>query len=100
MGYTTVRITDSTREALRELARLEGKTMQALLEEAVEALRRKRFLEEVNVAYASLRGDEKAWAAVEKERKEWDGTLLDGLEVHEARGRYKARPKRRRRPRT
>jgi hypothetical protein len=64
MGHTTVRISDS--------------------------LRRKRFLEEVNAAYASLRGDTKAWAAVQRERKEWDRTLLDGLTVHEPRGRYDA----------
>lgn len=68
--------------------------MQALLEEAVETLRRKRFLEEVNAAYASLREDTKAWAAVQREREEWDRTLLDGLTIHEPRGRYDAGGKR------
>lgn len=90
MGHTTVRISDSTREMLREMARTEGKPMQALLQEAVEALRRKRFLEDVNAGYASLRGDAKAWAALEKERQTWDGTLLDGLSVREPRARYGA----------
>jgi hypothetical protein len=74
--------------------------MQALLEEAVETLRRKRFLEQVNTAYASLRQDAGAWAAVEQERREWDQTLLDGLAVHESAGRYppaaKRRPRRKR----
>lgn len=64
--------------------------MQALLEEAVEALRRQRFLEQVNAAYAAIRGDAKAWAAVEQERRAWDGTLLDGLSVHEPPGSYEA----------
>ena len=68
--------------------------MQALLEEAIETLRRKRFLEQVNAAYASLRRDVKAWEAVERERREWDQTLLDGLAVHEPRGRYGAGAKR------
>lgn len=95
MGHTTVRISDSTREMLREMARTEGRPMQALLQEAVEALRRKRFLEGVNAAYASLRGDAKAWAAFEKERRTWDGTLLDGLSVHEPPARYAAGTKRR-----
>jgi hypothetical protein len=95
MVYTTVRITASTRDILREMARTEGRPMQALLEEAVEILRRKRFLEEVNAGYASLRDNAKAWGVVEAERREWDHTLHDGLTVHEARGRYGAGPKRR-----
>ncbi|HUG53220.1 MAG TPA: toxin-antitoxin system protein [Vicinamibacteria bacterium] len=101
MGHTTMRISDSAREVLRQMARVEGRTMQALLEEAIETLRRKRFLEEVNAAYASLRRDAKAWAAVERERRGWDRTLLDGLTVHEPRGGYDAGAKRRpRRKRT
>ena len=51
MVYTTVRITASTRDILREMARVEGRPMQTLLEEAVETLRRKRLLEEVNAGY-------------------------------------------------
>lgn len=94
MGHTTVRISDSTREILREMARTEGRPMQALLQEAVEALRRKRFLEDVNAGYASLRGDAKAWAAFEKEQRTWDGTLLDGLTAREPRARYGAGKKR------
>lgn len=95
MGHTTVRISHSAREVLREMSRSEGRPMQALLEEAVETLRRKRFLEEVNAAYASLRGDAKAWAAIQRERQEWDRTLLDGLAVHEPSGRYDVGGKRR-----
>ena len=57
--------------------------MQSLLEEAVEALRRRRFLEETNAAFASLRKSPAAWTALRAERKEWDATLLDGLAVHE-----------------
>jgi predicted secreted protein len=96
-----VRISDSAHEILREMAQIEGRSMQALLEEAVETLRRKRFLEQVNAGYASLRTDAKAWTAVERERREWDRTLLDGLTVHEPGGRYDAGRKRRpRRKRT
>jgi hypothetical protein len=94
MRRTTVRISDLARETLREMSRVEGRPMQALLEEAVETLRRKRFLEQVNAAYASLRRDATAWAAVERERLDWDGTLLDGLRVHEPGARYDAGPKR------
>ena len=57
--------------------------MQALLDEAVEALRRKRFLEATNDAFARLRKNGAAWTAVEGERRAWDATLLDGITVHE-----------------
>ena len=83
------------------LARAEGKPMLALLDEAVEALRRQRFLEQVNAANASLRTDPQAWEAVETERREWDATLADGLAVAEPRLPYATRrrpAKGRRRP--
>jgi hypothetical protein len=64
------------------------------LEDAVEALRRQRFLEQVNAAYASLRADPRAWKAVEAEREAWDVTLADGLAASEPRHRYGS-PKRR-----
>ena len=53
--------------------------MQVVLEQAVETLRRQRFLEAVNSAYGSLRGDAEAWAEIEQDRRHWDSTLLDGL---------------------
>jgi hypothetical protein len=91
MGYGTVRISDTARGTLRKLARTEGKSMLALLDEAVEALRRQRFLEQVNDAYAALRDDPRVWEGVEAERREWDVTLDDGLLAAEGRARYKAR---------
>ena len=91
MGQTTVRISEATRDTLRDLARAEGRPMQAVVEQAVEALRRQRFLEAVNSAYASLRGDAEAWAEVERDRRDWDSTLLDGLGVRESRGKHRPR---------
>ena len=75
--------------------------MLALLDEAVEGLRRQRFLEQVNAAYATLRRDARAWTAIEGERREWDGTLADGLSVAEGRAPYpgRSRPKPRRKRR-
>jgi predicted transcriptional regulator len=69
MGYGTIRISDEARGTLRELARAEGTSMLALLDEAVEALRRQRFLEQVNAAYAALRDDPRAWEGIQAERK-------------------------------
>ena len=57
--------------------------MQVLLDEAIEDLRRRRFLEETNAAFAGLRAKANAWTMLEAERSAWDATLLDGLAVHE-----------------
>jgi hypothetical protein len=92
MSYATTRISASAHVTLREMSRAEGKPMSVLLDEAVETLRRQRFLEQVNAAYATLRADPRAWEAIEGERRAWDVTLPDGLAVAEGRGRYNARP--------
>ena len=101
MSYGTTRISGSAHEVLRQLSKAEGKPMLVLLDEAVEALRRTRFLEQVNAAYATLRADPRSWESVEAERRAWDVTLPDGLAVAEGRGRYEARlrPKRSRKRR-
>lgn len=91
MGYGTTRISTAAHVILRELSKAEGKPMLALLDEAVEALRRQRFLEQVNAAYATLRADPRTWAAIESERRAWDVTLSDGLAVAEGRAPYRVR---------
>jgi hypothetical protein len=96
MGHGTTRISASAHQILRELSKAEGKPMLALLDEAVEALRRQRFLEQVNAAYATLRADPRAWEAIEGERRAWDVTLPDGLAVAEGRAPYEARSRRKR----
>lgn len=53
--------------------------MQGVLARAVEAYRRRLFLEAANAEYASLRADPEAWAEELTERKVWDATLADGL---------------------
>jgi hypothetical protein len=76
---TTIRISSAAHEALRQVSMATGQTMQAALDEAVELLRRQRFLAEVNSGYARLRQDEAAWAEEQAERELWEGTLADGL---------------------
>jgi hypothetical protein len=64
------------------------------LEEAMEILRRQRFLEQVNGADGALRRDPAKWNALERERRrQWDATLADGLEVAEGREPYRVRPR-------
>jgi hypothetical protein len=84
MPSTTVRITQSSRLLLRRLAKRLGKPMQAVLDEAVEEYRRKVFLEAVNLGYAKLRANPKAWAEEVTQRHQWDATLMDGLNRNES----------------
>src|SRR5262245_25926725 len=91
MANTTVRLSEGASETLRELARGGGKSMQAVLEQAIEALRRQHFLEAVNSSYGTIRNDAPGWAEIEEERRAWDATLLDGLSVREGRATYRRR---------
>jgi predicted transcriptional regulator len=80
---TTVRIGEEAHLLLRSLAKEEKRPMLAILEQAIEEYRRRRFLESVNDAYATIRRDDRAWTNLAAERGEWDGALLDGLPDHE-----------------
>ncbi|MES1242086.1 MAG: toxin-antitoxin system protein [Acidobacteriota bacterium] len=73
-----VRINEHTHQVLREMAQTERLSMQAILERAVEEYRRRRFLEDVNDAYAALRADPEAWSEIQSERASWEA-LPDGL---------------------
>ena len=76
---TTIRIKREFREILRELAENAGRSMQAVLEDAIKEYRRKRALEQLNSAFAALKADPEAWEEELAERAEWDVTLQDGL---------------------
>ena len=73
-----VRINPQTHQTLREIAKAEHRSMQAVLEMAVEEYRRRRLLQDANAAYARLRNDPAAWQEIQAERAEWEA-LSDGL---------------------
>ena len=75
----TVRINPESHRKLKALSEELGESMPTVLEQAIESLRRERFMEHASQAYGALRGDKKAWAAEQAERKAWDVTLTDGL---------------------
>jgi predicted transcriptional regulator len=77
---TTIRVSTHTRDLLQALAQRSGVSMQAVLEHALEQYRRQQLLEATNAAYAALHTDAEAWAALERERNDWDQTLADGLQ--------------------
>src|SRR5438552_13461174 len=98
MQGTMVRVRSKTRESLRHLAKKTGSSMQDVLDQAVEALRKELLWKEANAAFAAMRNDPKAWAQELEERRLWDNTLSDGLdpEVPAQVLRNNGRPARRR----
>jgi len=80
MGTTTVRLAETARQALRELAEQSGDSMSAVLEKAIECYRRQRFLEEANAGFAALRANPEEWRDELEERQAWEATSADGLD--------------------
>ena len=63
---------------MKELAELTGEPMPAVLDKAIEACRRRQFLQGLAADFARLRQNPKAWQQELEERAEWDTTLADG----------------------
>jgi len=76
----TVRIGRRSHRMLKELAKSSGDSLTEALDKAIEAYRRERFLDEANVAYATLKRNKAGWRQEQVERQEWDATMTDGLE--------------------
>ncbi len=53
--------------------------MTQLVDEAVDALERRVFFDQMSVRYDALREDANAWAEVEAERRAESGVLRDRL---------------------
>lgn len=76
---TTVRISSTAHEILKQESKAAGCSMQVVLEEAIELYRRRRFLAEINAAYARVREDARAWGEELEERGVWEATSGDGI---------------------
>lgn len=79
MASTTVKIKAETYAKLKETVAETGQPMIDVLAAAVEAYRRRIFLEGVNADFAKLRDDRHAWADEQAERQQWNATLADDL---------------------
>jgi predicted transcriptional regulator len=79
MAQTTVRITEKSRATLKNLAQSEKKSMQLVLEQAIESYRRQRFLEQLNQDFAEVKQDKKAWSELKQDYDLWENTVADGL---------------------
>lgn len=86
MSMQSVPISEFSHQILCELTERCGLTTVEVLDKALDGYRRKLFLEEMNDAYAKLRSDSAAWAAIEEERRSMSGCLMDGLDPKEAWG--------------
>lgn len=76
-------VSEKAAHLLGQLTVQTGLSAADVLEKALDAYRRKLFFEDLNAGYAELRADPEAWAALEAERKLWDATLMDGLDLDE-----------------
>jgi hypothetical protein len=80
MASTTVKINAATYAKLKQAVAETGQPMIEVLDKAVEAYRRRTFLEGVNADFIALRNDRQAWAEEQLDRAAWDATLADGLQ--------------------
>ena len=83
---TTIRVSEATRDRVAALAKSTGRPMTELLEEAVDALERRLFFDELRSRYAELRSDPDAWAQIEAERAAESSSLPDSSGVSPRRG--------------
>lgn len=65
---TTIRVSGETRDRLASLATSTGRPMTRVLDDALEALERKAFFDQLNRRYQELRDNPAAWSAIEDER--------------------------------
>jgi hypothetical protein len=78
-----LRISEDTHEILRELARLEGASMQGVLDKALAEYQKKRFFDSLGAAFGALKADPESWTEEQRERGLWTSTLLDNIEPDE-----------------
>ncbi len=80
MQAHTVRITAGDHAVLTELAKSSGRSMSAVLSEAIKELHRTRLLRQTNEAYERLKQNRSAWGEEAQERRLWEITIPDGRE--------------------
>lgn len=81
MGTTTIRVSGVTRDKLRELSARSGQPLSAVVDRAVEALRREQLFDRFDAAYSRVQADTGALAELAAERVAWDRALGDGLDI-------------------
>jgi len=75
---TTIRVTELTRDRLAALAAVTDRPVNAVVEEALDALERRNFFYAFNERYRNLRRNAGAWADIEADRTSESAALTDG----------------------
>lgn len=78
-----IRVGRSSLQTVRQIARRRGESMQSVVERAIDELSRKQMIDDANAVYAALRNNSAAWGAEVEERKVYEGSLRDDLELNE-----------------
>jgi predicted transcriptional regulator len=78
---TTIRINKNTYKELKKIADSENETIQRIMEKALKEYRTKIFFCELNESVARYKTSKDDWKEEIEERKLWENTLGDGLEV-------------------
>ncbi len=76
----TIRIPSRTYARLRRVAVAAGKPMSTVIDEAIDAYEAEGFFRDLDSAFRELRRTPAAWTGEEADRKDFEATLLDGLE--------------------
>ena len=76
------KISPRSNAIINEIAAKTGKNKITIIQEALETYRYKERMRLLNEEYESLRTNNKLWKQELEERKELEGTLLDGLEEY------------------
>jgi predicted transcriptional regulator len=77
---TTIRISLEIYSELKKIAEAENKTMQKIIEQALEEFKKMKFFTHLNETVASYKADANNWSEEIEERAIWDNTLADDLE--------------------
>ena len=80
MSSVNVRVSSQSYQLLKSLAEDFDQSMQSVIDEALENLRRRKVLEATDAAFSALKANKKAWKEGLRERRMWEKTLSDGVE--------------------
>ena len=80
MSSVNVRISENSYQILKTLSQGKGQSMQSVIDQAIEDMRRRKMLEATNLAFTELKADKTAWREEIAEREIWTNTLSDGVE--------------------
>ena len=73
---SNIRLSEKTHRLLKLLAAQQGSSMQAVLEQAVNAYHKQIFFRQMNRGFQNLKSNPRP----EREAEDWNGVLMDGME--------------------